>query len=132
MLQRELNERLLRLAHGGPDRQSHYVRLHFRLVGTRARWHSKIARKMMFGDGALAGQNHSALQHVTQLAHVPGPGVAAKLLADIGIDVHHAGFVLAIEHFDERFGEHRQIALALAQRRQRNLKNVQAVVQIFA
>ena len=40
--------------------------------------------------------------------------------------------MLAVQHFDQRLGEQRKIALALAQRRQRNLKNIQAVIQILA
>jgi len=47
------------------------------------------------------------------------------------VNVHHPGIVLAIHRFDQRFGEHGKIALALAQSGQRDLKHVQAVIQIF-
>ncbi len=45
MLQRQLNKRLLGLAHGSADGQPHGVRLHFLLHGPRAGGNAKIARQ---------------------------------------------------------------------------------------
>src|ERR1700734_3953590 len=132
MLQRELNERLLGLAHGGAHLQPYGVRLHLLLHGPRPGRHSKIAREMMFGDGAFARQDYRALQNVSQLAHVAGPGVSPEQLLYLGVDIHYARLVLAVQHFDQRFSKQRKIAVALAQRRQRHLKHIQPVIQIFA
>ncbi len=86
----------------------------------------------MFGfDDRAFGEHHGALQQVVELAHVAGPGVGEQQVRDIGRKrrnaLPRAGALL------QQMGSQRQdVVAAFAQRRQRQGKYVEAVVEIFA
>ena len=62
------------------------------------------------------------------------PGQLCRSSASItaGGDLRDAAIVLAIQVAQQRFRDRRDIVLALAQRRQVNVEDVQAVVEILA
>src|SRR5213082_3134331 len=69
---------------------------------------------LYFEDGSPAPE-HRALDHVTQLANVAGPGIRQQQLAGRGADLSHGATVLGIENPEEVLGEEHDVFPPLAQ-----------------
>src|ERR1019366_3848426 len=82
--------------------------------------------------GSFACQNHGALQHVAQFAHIPRPAVPLERFHHLRGDLRHLASVLAVHIPDQRFHHGGDVFLALAQRRQMNVEYVQAVEEVLA
>src|SRR5262245_17114241 len=80
-----------------------------------------------------AGDDHRALGRRFKLAHVAGPGVTFERLQDLGRDlVGDRPPVLIVVFADEVLGERQDVFLAVAQRRQVNVDDVQTIKEVFA
>ena len=88
--------------------------------------------QVVAGDLRAAGQDQRALDHVLQLADVPRPGVGAERGHRRGVDPAHrlagAGRVL----LQEVLGQMRDVARPIAQRREQDREDVQAVIEILS
>src|SRR5208337_2243598 len=88
--------------------------------------------EVFLADFRLLGDNHGALDSVFKLANIAGPLVTVQeghggWRDTIDALVHGSG-----ELADKVFNQNRDIALAIAQRRQLDLKNIQAVEEVGA
>ncbi len=79
-----------------------------------------------------AREDHRALDHVLQLAHVARPVVGLQQTHDVGRNVVDALAQRAAEAIDQVADQRRNVAAPLAERRQRDRKHVQAVVEVAA
>ena len=70
--------------------------------------------------------------HVPQLADVAGPGALCSSRSAPGLSAVDRFCEPRCELLDERRGQVRDVVAALAQRRQLDLDDVQAVVQVLA
>ncbi len=93
---------------------------------------AEIVRQMGHLNGVFAGHDDGALQDVAKLADIAGPGVFLESFHYFVAHVGDAAQVFAVERFDERFRENGQIGHALAQGREGNLEDVEAIEEIFA
>src|SRR5207237_10512546 len=80
-------------------------------------------------DAPGVGEQYGALQTVAQLAHVAGPSVSAQSGERVRVDV---GWVWAAELLQEIAREWFDIVRAFAQRREVDLKTVDAIEQVGA
>ena len=90
--------------------------------GGRCFWLDELAR----------AEDHRALDHVAQLAHVARPVVLLEDPHRRRIERRHRLVVARVELGEERLHQQRQVLLALAQRRQLDGEHVQPVVQVLA
>ena len=86
----------------------------------------------MFGfDDRAFGEHHGALQEVVELAHVAGPVVGEEQMRNIGRERRNA-LPRASPLLQEMGGQRQDVVATFAQRRERQRKYVEAVVEIFA
>src|SRR5215510_8985802 len=88
------------------------------------------ARQPVRGDQIVIFEDHRPLDHVAQLAHIAGPPVAAENLRYFGRYPTDALPELFVEVFDVMPGEQQHVIAALAQRRQIDLDDGEAVVKV--
>src|SRR5579864_9015674 len=131
VVQGQLDQRALGLLDGLANPDAQLSLFGGKAAGSRHRT-GKARRQMRHLDASFPGQNHGALQHVTQLAYVSRPVAGLEARQNVSGKLGYLGRVLAVELFEQRLRQYGQIVLALAQRRQRDGENVQPVVQIFA
>ena len=110
---------------------------------------SAIRGRGAFEEGAAAGfadgerqihraqerlffENHSALDGVLELAHIARPVVAENQMARFVGDAANRFAEAAIVAFDEEVDERKDVFLAIAQRRNEDRDDGEAVVQILA
>src|SRR3989449_10207851 len=88
--------------------------------------------RLIDGKGLALAQDHGALDHVLQLAHVPRPVVRLqqlqRLLSD-GADPLSGLLGVAL---DQIFGQDRNVDHALAQRRDPDGKHIEAIEEVRA
>ena len=83
-------------------------------------------------DQVAAGEDRRPLDHVAQLADVARPGVVLEQAHGVLVDALDRLAVARVELVQEGLDEERDVFLALAQRRQLDGEDVQAVVEILA
>src|SRR2546427_4794692 len=92
---------------------------------------AEVRRKMTAADEVPVTDNHGAFEHIAQLADVSRPGIIVEKLADFGIHTANLAAVFGIEVAQNMLDEQGEILLAIAQRGQVNMKDVQAEIQIL-
>ena len=86
----------------------------------------------MFGSHrATIAQNRGVLDYVLELADVSGPRVRAQRGDGVGLERLRFELLLPCEVRQEVARQHLDVALAVAQRRQRDPEDVEPVVQVF-
>ena len=88
-------------------------------------------RQIAFLDEPALGDDRRAFDDVAQLTHVAGPRVRLERRHRRRIDRRDRPAVPRVELVDEHLNEQRQVVLALTQRRQRDLEDVEPVVEVF-
>ena len=90
--------------------------------------------ELQVGGGQLgaARQDHRALDDVLELAHVARPGIRRQRRQRARVDAAHALADGLRVLLDEVLAQHGDVAGPIAQRRQRDRKDVEAVVEILA
>ena len=83
-------------------------------------------------DGSFAGEDYGALEHIAQLANIARPLMAREDINHRRGYVGDAAFVTAVEIGEQGFGDRLNVFLALPQRRQMDVKDIQPVEEIFA
>ncbi len=83
-------------------------------------------------DYCSLADNHSALQRIAQLTDIAGPGIILECQHH-GIAYHpHLAAVLLVHLFEEMRDQFRDVGLVIAQRRERDIENVQAIKKVLA
>ena len=91
-----------------------------------------LGRQIAEADRARAGERDRALDDVFELAHVAGKIVAIERAQGVGRETEHVLAHLAREALDEALDQERDVVAPLAQRRQLEADDVEAVVQVLA
>src|SRR6185312_13930666 len=108
----------------------HRRRMDFRFaVGRHA---ERIGREVLRHDQSFTGHDRRALENVAQLAYVSGPGVVLKTVEGRRMQARDPGAMLLVDGRENGFGNRRNVFLPVTQRRQENVKDVEAVVEILA
>ena len=89
-------------------------------------------RQLLRLDELAVGQDDRAFDDVAHLAHVARPVVLLEDPHRRGIDCRNGLVVALVELGEERLDQQREVVLALAQRRQLDGEDVEAVVEILA
>ncbi len=77
-------------------------------------------------------QRHGAIEAVAQLAHVARPAISSQIVCHVAGKARAWTLQFAGKARDKLLGQHHDIRLALAQRRQRQTQHVEAIVEILA
>ena len=80
----------------------------------------------------VIGEEQKALDCIAQFAHIAGPRILFERFESGGREGFRLPSILLANALAEMIGQQRDIALAIAQRRQRDGEHVDAVVQILA
>ncbi len=83
-------------------------------------------------DDAIGGEDDGAFKGVAEFADVAGPAVAAEEVHGVGGDVDDLRAVFPVEIFEEGAREDGDVFEAVAERREENFEDVEAVEEIFA
>src|SRR6266566_3190738 len=107
----------------------HVARIDGGRVGGREPAHGggQVVQRDRVGDREREG----ALDRVLQLAHVAGPAVDAQALHRLGGEALRRHLVLAAEALEEVLDQQRDVLRPGAQRRQREVHHVEAVVEVL-
>jgi len=98
-----------------------------RMLGNR-----KAQSEVFLADFRFLRYDHGALDRVLEFTDVAGPLVAIEQGHSGGRNPDDAFVHRSRKLADEVFDEHGNVAFAFTQRGQRNLKNVQAVIEVGA
>ena len=79
-----------------------------------------------------AAEDHGPLQHVLELPHVALPRLGRQRPQRLGLDADEPRAQLAVEPAHEVIDQQRNVAATLAQRRQRDVHDVEPVEQVLA
>src|SRR5262245_56004565 len=113
---------------GGADRQDHV-----RLGPRRGRHRCLIEGRQVLGAHELVGTDDDrSLDHVAELADVPGPPVAPEEVEGVVVDAADRTPVPLVELVHERLGELGDVLHPVAQGRHRDRQYVESVVEILA
>src|SRR5690606_36120070 len=82
-------------------------------------------------DLLAIAKNHGALDYVVQLAHVTGPGISGDGLDRLGRKMLEGLIQLRTAALEQHFGDIQNVLAALAQRRQYQLHDIDAVVEVL-
>src|SRR5262245_59007424 len=128
-LERSKNELAFGVLDGCPDRK-HEIglgRLCDRLGGhAERRWEVLGAYHIPRAD------DDGPLDHVPELAHVPGPPSPPENVQRALVDAPDAAAVTLVELIDERLGELGQVIQPVPKWRQLDRENVQPIIEVFA
>jgi hypothetical protein len=127
----------------GPERFAILDQLLVEIVGDRAAalalrphadalMHADLHREILGTDHLRAAGDDQALDDVFQLADVARPRVVAQQLGRVGGNLPHRRAVVLHEPLEEGVDQERDVLAALAQRRHRQVDDVQAIEQILA
>src|SRR3954471_2388648 len=101
-------------------------------IGALAAARRELAREMLGLDGAAATEDDGALQRIAQLADVSRPGIVGQQLHRLGRDALQLLAGIAPEAIDEVLHEDGNVLTALLQRREVDVEDVEAEVQVLA
>src|SRR5438034_966325 len=87
---------------------------------------------MLALDVPFSRQDHGALQGIAQLSHIAWPVMSSKHILNFWSDARHPAFMLAVEKRNKGLGDRQDVLLAVAQRRQVDVEDVEAIVKVFA
>src|SRR6266545_73080 len=86
-----------------------------------------------FGANHLAfGHDIGSMDDVAQFAHITRPVVGLELIQRFRVPPGDAGAFLLLDHLPEVLGQKRNVVPAFRERRKRERKHVQPVVEVFA
>jgi hypothetical protein len=102
----------------------------FALVGTAAPGRHP-EREVIARDRASIAQDHGALDRVPELPDVARPGVATQRVSRFGVDAVRGAAQRPTKLLDERIDQDREIAGALAERRERDVEHREPVVEVL-
>src|SRR5580704_3556548 len=89
-------------------------------------------RKMLRHDGSFACHDYRALQYIAKLADISGPRRALEFVEHGRVNRSDVTPMLLIEIGKNGFADRGDVISAVAQGRQRDAKNIQAIIQILA
>jgi hypothetical protein len=96
------------------------------------RWRGNRAGKMAQTNLAFSRHDHRALNQVSQLAHVTRPGTGGEPIEYFFAQMGYPAPVLTVQVSNQGRGDRRNILFAVSERRQRDVKNIQTVIQVLA
>src|SRR5437879_8111378 len=92
---------------------------------------SEFSRKAKAGDQVLLAHDGGALQYVAQLTDVSRPGVPHKNVQNFSADPSYMLPMLGVDVAQNMLDKKRNVVLVLAQRREIDVKHIQAEVKVL-
>src|SRR4029450_5418407 len=89
-------------------------------------------RQIAHRNQIAAAEDHGPLENVFELTHVALPRAADERPQGIALDTETASAELGVEPLDEVVDQHRDVAPTLAQRRHREVHDIEPVEEILA
>src|SRR5882762_643881 len=92
----------------------------------------RIGRQVAKRNELASAEDHRALEHVLELAHVALPGPSNESPERLALDAEAPGAELGVEPLDQVIDQERDVTASFAERRHAQVHDVEPVVEVLA